>query len=133
MARYFRRRLARSEQGSEEQAELVRQLAGLAENGTIQSLLASTVAGAGSNESRLTALRAMAGSALKETPSEWVDGFVAVLTRGDEALIREAVATLRDLPNPGNDDAGRLRKVLLRVGRDPTLEHELRVNAFGSH
>ena len=132
LARYFRRRLARSEQGSEEQTELVRQLARLAENGTIQSLLASTVAGAGSNESRLTALQAMAGSALKETPSEWVDGFVAILTRGDEALIREAVTTLRDLPNPGNDDAGRLRKVLLRVGRDLTLEHELRVNALAA-
>ena len=132
LARYFRRRLARHAQGPEEQADLVRQLARLAENETIQSLLASTVAGPGSNESRLAALRAMAGSALKETPSAWVDGFAAVLSRGDEALIREAVGTLRDLPNPGDEDARRLRKVLLRVGRDSTLEHELRVNAMAA-
>lgn len=132
LARYFRRRLARRSPGSEETAELTRQLARFAENGTIQSLLASTVAGAGTIEPRLTALRAMAGSALKETPSAWVDGFVAVLTRGDQALIREAVVTLRGLPDPGDEDAGRLRTALLRVGHDSTLEHELRVNALAA-
>ncbi|MDE2925191.1 MAG: HEAT repeat domain-containing protein [Acidobacteriota bacterium] len=132
LARYFRRRLARRHPGSEERAELTRQLARFAENGTIQSLLASTVAGAGSIESRQTALRAMAGSTLKETPSAWVDGFVAVLTRGDQALIREAVSALRSLPNPGDEDAGRLRTALLLAGRDSTLEPELRVNALAA-
>ena len=132
LARYFRRRLARRGPGSEEREELTRQLGRLAENGAIQTLLAATVAGAGSNQSRLTALRAMAGSALKETPSAWIGGIVAVLTRGDEALTREAVATLRGLPNPGDEDAARVRTVLLRVGRDSTLEHELRVNALAA-
>ena len=132
LARYFRRRLARHSPEPEERRELTRQLAKLAENETIQSLLASTVAGAGPDESRLTALRAMAGSALKETPSAWVDGLVTVLTRGNEPLIREAVATLRGLPNLGDEDAGRLRTVLLRAGRDAALEPELRVNALAA-
>ena len=42
------------------------------------------------------------------------------------------MGTLRDLPNPGDEDARRLRTVLLRVGRDSTLEHELRVNALAA-
>ena len=106
MAHYFRRRLARREQGPEEQADLVRQLAKFGENVTIQRLLATTVSGTGSTESRLRALRAMAGSALKETPSVWVDGLAAVMSGGDAILIREAVASLRALPDPGRKTPG---------------------------
>ena len=132
LARYFRRRLALRGVGPEERAELTRQLSKLGRNDTIQSLLASTVAGAGSTESRRTALRAMAGSALKETPSVWVDGLAAVLSGDDAALIREAVATLRALPDPGEEDAGRLKEVLLGVGRDSIQDDELRVNALAA-
>lgn len=132
LAHYFRRRLVRRDQGPEEQADLVRQLAKFGENATIQGLLATTVAGSGSTESRLTALRAMAGSSLKETPSVWVDGLAAVLSGGDAALIREAVGSLRALPDPGEEDAGRLKEVLLGVGRDSTLDDELRVNALAA-
>ncbi len=132
LARYFRWRLALRGVGSEERAELIRQLSKLGRNDTIQSFLASTVAGTGSTESRLTALRAMAGSSLKKTPSVWVDGLAAVLSGDDAALIREAVATLRALPDPGEEDAGRLKEVLLGVGRDSTRDDELRVNALAA-
>lgn len=132
LAQYFRRRLARREEGPEAKVDLARQLAGFGGNVTIQRLLATTVAGAGSTTSRMTALRAMAGSSLKETPSVWVGGIAAVLSGGDAALIREAVATLRALPDPGEEDAGRLREVLLGVGRNSTLHNELRVNALAA-
>ncbi len=132
LARYFRRRLALREQGPEEKADLARQLAKFGEDATIQRLLATTAAGTGSTESRLTALRAMAGSALKETPSVWVDGLAAVLSGGDAGLIREAVESLRTLPDPGEENAGRLKDVLLGVGRDSTLDDDLRVNALAA-
>ena len=132
LAQYFRRRLARPGRRPEERADLARQLAKFGEDATIQRLLATTAAGAGPAESRLTALRAMAGSALKETPSVWVDGLAAVLSEGDADLIREAVASLRTLPDPGEEDAGRLKEVLLGVGRDSTRDDELRVNALAA-
>ena len=132
LARYFRRRLSRGGQDPEETPELIRQLAKFGGNVTIQALLASTVAATGSTGSRLTALRAMADSTLEETPSVWVDGLAAVLSGGDSALIREAVDSLRALPDPGERDAGRLKEVLLDVGRDPTLDDELRVNALAA-
>ena len=132
LAQYFRRRLARREQGPEEKAELARQLAKFGTDPTIQRLLATTIAGAASTESRVTALRAMAGSALKETPSVWVDGLSAVLSGGDSALIREAVDSLRALPDPAEEDAGRLKEALLGVGRDSNLDDELRVSALAA-
>ena len=132
LAQYFRRRLALSEQRPEEKADLVRQLAKFGTDPTIQRLLATTTAGAASTESRVTALRAMAGSALKETPSVWVDGLSAVLSGGDSALIREAVDSLRALPDPGEEDAGRLKEALLGVGRDSNLDDELRVSALAA-
>ena len=132
VADYFRRRLARRDPGPEENADLARQLAKLGEDATIQSLLATTVAASGSTDSRVTALRAMGRSTLKETPSVWIDGLAAVLSGGDAALIREAVASLRALPAPGEADAERLKEALLGVGRDSTLGDELRVNALAA-
>lgn len=131
LAQTFRRRLARRDQGPEE-ADLVRQLAKFGENVTIQRLLATTVAGAGSTESRVTALRAMAGSSLKETPSVWIDGLATVLSGGDAILIREAVDSLRSLPDPAEEDTRRLTEALLGVGGDSTLGDELRVNALAA-
>jgi len=132
VADYFRRRLARREGGTDEKADLVRQLAQFGEDDTIQRLLATTAAASGSTESRLTALRAMAGSAVTEIPSVWIDGLAAVMSGGDADLIREAVAGLRALPDPEEADAERLKEVLLAVGRDSTLDDELRVNALAA-
>ena len=69
VAGFFRQRLTSRNLSPEEQVELQHQLSRFGRDATIQRLLAATVREAGSKESRLTALRAMARSALKEMPA----------------------------------------------------------------
>ena len=132
MAGFFRRRLASRNLSSDEQAQLEHQLSKFGRHLTIQSLLAATVREAGSKESRLTALRAMARTALKEIPDIWAEGFTSVLSGGDTALIQQAVFSLRALPAPGEEDVSNLSAALLRVGRDHTLPDEVRLKALAA-
>ena len=130
MAGFFRKRLTSRDLSPEEQVELQHQLSRFGGDATIQVLLAAAVGEAGSKESRLTALRAMARTALNEMPAVWADGLANVLSGRDAALIQQAVLTLRALPAPRQEDAGSLKAVLLQVGRDQTFPDEVRLHAL---
>ena len=80
----------------------------------------------------MTALRAMARSALKEMPAIWAHGLASVLSGRDAALIQEAVLSLRALPAPSEEDIGNLRAALLQVGRDHTFTDKVRLNALAA-
>ena len=130
MAGFFRQRLTSGNLSPEEESELQHQLSRFGRDATIQELLATTLREAGSKGSRLTALRAMARSALKEMPAIWEEVLASVLLGKDHALIQEAVLTLRALPAPGEEDVGSLRAALLQVGRDQAFPDEVRLNAL---
>ena len=132
VAGFFRQRLTSRNLSSAEQVELEQQLSSFGRDATIQRLLADTVREAGSMVSRVTALGAMARSALQEMPAIWAQGLASVLSGRDAALIQEVVLTLRALPAPREEDVASLRAALLQVGRDHTFTDEVRLNALAA-
>src|SRR6185436_7198278 len=96
LANYFRERLAALPKNDTERAELQAQLSQLAKDAAIQNLLGTTVTDAKiSGDARALALRAMAGSGVKETPTRWFADLTSVLSTNDPTLVREAVAAAR--------------------------------------
>jgi putative membrane-bound dehydrogenase-like protein len=132
LAVYFRERLAKPDLSGAEHAELGRQLARHARSSAVQELLVAILRdGGASRESHLTALDAMAGAGLKDTPPGWFTELVPVLASDDVELQRRAVAAARSLSMPKGGHPG-LVKALTTVGRDARADLSTRLDALAT-
>lgn len=128
LAAHFRERLA---QASGEDNELSTVLSQLARAAAIQELLATTVRDAKTNPARFTALAAMAGAGLKETPLVWFDALSTQLQTGGPDLLPAAVAASRRLPLPKQGHKG-ITDGLNALGRRSVLPTPLRLEALAA-
>jgi len=112
---FFRDRLTKGKLTAVEQAELERQLAKFAVAPAIQSLLAERLADVSAPPRvKLSSLKAMAQSGLKDVPLAWVEGLAKVLVGDDSELTTQAIATARALPLT-RENAGVLTPRLLAI------------------
>ncbi|MFO0890044.1 MAG: PVC-type heme-binding CxxCH protein [Isosphaeraceae bacterium] len=102
LAGLLRERLMRPDLPSHDRPEVERQLAKFAAAKEIQGLLASQVsAPSAPGFARLSGLKAMAQSGLKEAPDTWLHAVEAALESDQPALVDQAIATARALaPKP---------------------------------
>jgi putative membrane-bound dehydrogenase-like protein len=115
-----------------ERDELVRQLARFARARPIQDLLAERVGGAeASADSRRLAMRAMGQAGLKETPPSWLESLSESLESRDEALLREAAATVRKVAMP-KQPPQYLTAALLRIGDNEKMSAATRLQALAA-
>jgi putative membrane-bound dehydrogenase-like protein len=112
--------------------ELERLLARLCSSSPIQGFLADRLRDASvPRETRLSALRTMAQSGLKQAPKEWLDGVSAVLKGGDAGMVRQAVATARTVAVTREADDG-LGAALQAVGSNAGMPIEVRLDALAA-
>ncbi|HEX2521788.1 MAG TPA: dehydrogenase, partial [Terriglobia bacterium] len=111
--------------------ELQQQLTRFAGHEAIQEVLASTLRGPASKEARLTALQAIAKSALKEMPPTWATGLADTLAASDSELRREAVSAARAVPIPKSGFVD-LNCALMRLARDAQSPSEVRLEAMAA-
>jgi putative heme-binding domain-containing protein len=132
LATFFRERLAGlARSDNDDRAELRAQLTQLAKDSSIQALLGTVAIDASASaDARILALRAMAGSGVKETPARWFSDLVSVLGGNDAAILREAIIAARGLPaaKPPNKE---LPAALGRVARNDKLPADVRLEALG--
>jgi putative heme-binding domain-containing protein len=131
LAGFFRQRLADRSLEAKDRLELQQQLTQFAGHGAIQELLVTTLRGPSSGEARLTALQAIAKSAVKEMPPAWATGLAAILASSDAELRREAVSAARAVPAPKSGFTD-LNSALLRLARDPQSPSEVRIEAMAA-
>ena len=132
LAEHFRQRLASPALGAEERAELELQLSRLAGSAEIQSLLAARLEEARASQAeRLSALKAMSQSKLKELPPAWTAALMQTLSAGDADLLPATVAAVRAFSGAKTRDE-RLVGALLKVGEDGDRADELRVAALAA-
>src|SRR5206468_605740 len=97
-----------------------------------QKLLASTLTHTDSPiDCRLRALHAMAQGALKEIPATWTAPLESALTRGEEAIVRAAIAVLRSVPASKTNSAD-FTQPLLRLAGDAKRTPDLRLEALAA-
>jgi putative heme-binding domain-containing protein len=130
VASFFRARLAEAGLTGRERDELAGQLARFAKSPAIQELLAGRLRDGGKPE-KLLALRAMAGSALKPPPADWVAGLTETLAGRDDDLARAAVAAARALPLT-RAGAGKLVARLLELAGDERRPADVRLGALAA-
>jgi putative membrane-bound dehydrogenase-like protein len=120
---FLEARLASPGHSPGDREELEDQLARFGKTQGVQTLLARYPTSDDSPaEIRLLALRAMARAGLKELPGPWLSTLEVALERGDDAVVRQAIATLRSFTWPKTADL-RLSSELRRIatsGRYPT-------------
>lgn len=132
LAGFFRERLSTSPLSASDRAEVERQLAQLARSSAIQGLLIAMLGDdAAAKEAKLSALRAMAGAALKQTPAGWARQLSQVLSSTDAEIVKQAVATARALAAP-KEATTEFAEALLHVARDTTQPSGLRLDALAA-
>lgn len=105
LAGYLRGRLAAKTLSEADASELEGQLARFAKSAAVQELIATALGDANlSLQSRRTALRAIARSALKEPPAAWTSALTKLLGTDDADLVEPAVNAARALPAPKTPD-----------------------------
>jgi putative membrane-bound dehydrogenase-like protein len=104
-----------------ERDDLEAQLAGFARVPAMRDLLAGSASGDDSApEIRMLALRAMARSGLKELPAGWRSAIEANLKGGNEAQVRQALATFRGFgPAKGGAALGDELRLIAKTDRYP--------------
>jgi len=129
----LRERLATPGLPPVERAALEHLLAQLATAAPIQELLAGCLLDAKApQDTRSTALRAMAQSGVKPIPKAWLTSLTAVLKEGgDGELVRQAVATARALPLPRQNDEG-ISAALRTIGARVQAPPEVRLDALAA-
>lgn len=133
LAGYFETRLTDAQPSVAERDELQRRLAQFGTDAAIQTLLAATVERARSSEQRVTALRGMANSRVKELPAIWIAPLVLALSDRDGEVVRHAVSVARATPSTGSKEtAPDLRLALLRLARDSSRTIEARLDALAA-
>jgi len=115
-------------------AELTGQLARFAREKDVQDVLAATLTDpSASPEARRIALRALAGSGVKEVPKGWVDGVAAALADGPKGvLVLDGVAAARALPLT-RDRAEAVARSLHAIGGAADAPVALRLDAFAAY
>ncbi|MEO6808899.1 MAG: hypothetical protein ABI353_07285 [Isosphaeraceae bacterium] len=132
LADSLRKRLTAPDLTDAARPELERQLARFAGNASIQTLLTDRLRDdQGTREERLSVLKAMAQSGLKQAPSDWSDGLIGLLTGDDQALRRQAVTTARALPT-SKEKAADVGKALLTVAHDGQAPAQERLDALAA-
>ncbi len=132
LAGFFRQRLTAGKLSDAERDTLVQELARLAHAPATQELLADLLRDpATGHVARQVALRAMAGSGLRQAPTAWMAALVPILNGSDRALRAEAVATARaiHLPPKGREP---LVAALLRIGKEGGVEEDVRLQALAA-
>jgi putative membrane-bound dehydrogenase-like protein len=131
LAGFFRERLSAPDLGERDYDDLQRQLARFGRTVAIQELLATTLSNSSNSpQTRLTVLRAMAQTGVKETPPAWAADLARVLHGHNDALVHQAVATARSLPAP--KEGGELTAALLHVARDASRSSDVRLEALAA-
>ncbi|HXG46935.1 MAG TPA: PVC-type heme-binding CxxCH protein, partial [Methylomirabilota bacterium] len=129
---FFRRRLTSANLTAEERDELQQQLAGLAQNVSIQSMMGELLGDDRlARNNRHALLLAMAQSGLREMPALWETNFASILPLMQEGSLRLALGALRALPGSKASPPA-LSQVLLRLGADPSRPAELRIEALAA-
>ncbi|MBI5760821.1 MAG: HEAT repeat domain-containing protein [Planctomycetales bacterium] len=143
---YFRQRLTDDKLTADERTAIEQQLVRFARDAAVQQLVADIAQTAsGANPSRLSMLRVMAQSGLKETPPAWTGELVRSLSDGDAVVVTHAVAAARVLPAPKDNGGGsgstpsgsrplsaEFAAKLLDVGRKTDAPAGLRLDALAS-
>jgi putative membrane-bound dehydrogenase-like protein len=112
--------------------DLQQQLSRLARSQAVQGLLASTLADEKAPaDARRTALGAMAGAGLEETPRAWAEALSRVLSTDDTTLLADAVSAARRLPRR-KDGAGDAGPALLRIAGRTDLPSAVRLEALAA-
>ncbi|MFO0956530.1 MAG: PVC-type heme-binding CxxCH protein [Isosphaeraceae bacterium] len=130
LAGTFRTRIDDPGLSTPDREALEARLARFAKGPEIQALLADRAA-SGSPIARVSALRAMARSGLRETPAAWSDAVLACLKQGDSQA--QAVATARALaPSKDTGRAEAQAKALLAIARDANQAEPIRLGALAA-
>ncbi len=115
-----------------ESAELASQLAVLARDVAIQTLLHEALTSAQTPVlAQTTALAAMARAGLKEPPTPWIQALTSALRSTQPAVLTQAVATARALNLP-KQTAPALAAALLRTANSPQHPDLLRLEALAA-
>lgn len=132
LAGYLRTQLTSKEILEPDAAELEGLLARFANSAAMQELLATALNDAKqSPQARVVVLRAIARSALKETPATWLRALTSVLQSGDPALVELAVNAARALPAPKKPDP-ELVQALLENAVRKELPETVRLTALAA-
>lgn len=132
LAGFLRERLAAKQLNAAARHELQGQIVAFAKSAGVQQLLATTAQdSAATPDARLTALRAMSQSGLKETPPAWHAAVVSALRDADPAIAREAVAVARTLSVPKPEQAP-LITALQAIAENATQPAETRLEALAA-
>ncbi len=129
LAGFLRDRLMATDLSDIERVELAQQLADFSKTAAIQQLLSECAADPDApSHTRLTALKAMARSGLKELPDIWLDSLIRVMAGPTETLVSPAVAVARSIP------AAKARTIALNaalstVTLNPQVSSTLRLEA----
>ena len=118
-AGFFRRQLKNAELGEADRAELERQLARFGGTPAVQTLLTETLTDPKADKAaKLSALKAVARSGLKDVPAAWISALAAILKGSDAGLVRQAVSTARALAVPGRQGGRAVAPLLAIAGRE---------------
>ncbi len=99
MIDFFRTWLARTDMSDADRDELKRQLLAFVNDAAVQELIGKTLANGGAPAAtQQLLLEVIAQAPLGKVPSAWSEPLQRALDDGDEAVVRQAVATLRALP-----------------------------------
>ncbi len=132
LAGFLQARLEQADHSPGARVELEQQLGRFASSEPIQELLAESARDDSAPiDLRLTALRAMALSGLKEVPASWVAALVPILSGSDDAALKQAVATARAL-KISRERAGDLPAKLIHVANNPEAPEFLRLDALAA-
>lgn len=118
LAGYLKTRLGGTALTLAEGLELEQQLARFAKAASIQELLAETIENSKWIASRQIALRAVARSALKETPPKWIAALTQTIGAADPALVDQAIQAARALPPQKTPDAKLIAALLAVAGKN---------------
>jgi putative membrane-bound dehydrogenase-like protein len=132
LAGFLRDRLLKPDLSAAERAELERQLAKFTASKEIQTLLADRARDPATPlAARLSGLKAMAQSGLKDVPATWVPALATLVGSDQPGLVEQAIATTRALGL--KPEAARALEAPLRaIAQRPQAPAALRLAALGA-
>ncbi len=133
VAGFFRAQLRKDDLSAADRADLERQLARFGGTPAVQKLLTETLAHGTEvgNGRKLSALKAVAQSGLKEAPAAWISALAAILNGPDADLARQGVSTARALAVAPAKGAALVAPLLAIAGREGSPA-DLRLEALAA-
>ena len=133
LAGYFEKQLLAAQPGTPATDELQQRLTQFGTDPAIQALLAATIERSTTTGPRVTALRVMGNSRVKELPAVWIQALVRALGDRQEEVARQAVAVARAAPAGGaKETAPDLRQALIRYAVDGSHPIDSRLDALAA-